>query len=206
MIVKGSGLEGVELQQGPQGQFFFQLNDVVLYDADGNPGTTGDQVLANGSLTAEMGVDFDLEIGFFEIDKLYFTAWAVETSNLELSAYVASTSLPPAEIMLISYTLNPFVVQIRPVPIVMVPELSFVVGVNGEVYVGITTSVTQTLTASVGAGYADGQWGAHNDFENESSWSPPEPTAGLQVKGYLGPQLTLELYGVAGPYTPPRPI
>jgi hypothetical protein len=31
MIAAGSALKGVELQQGPQGEFFYQLIDVVLY-------------------------------------------------------------------------------------------------------------------------------------------------------------------------------
>ena len=40
--------------------FFFDIKDVVLYDKDGNLGTTYDQIKANGSLELAPGFDFDL--------------------------------------------------------------------------------------------------------------------------------------------------
>jgi len=45
---------GVTLQPSsvvsPQAAFYLEINDVVIYDGDGNPCTTNDQVVANGSI------------------------------------------------------------------------------------------------------------------------------------------------------------
>ena len=46
----------------PQASFYVKMEDVVIYDDDGNLGTTGDQVLANGSIEFEPTVDFRLRI------------------------------------------------------------------------------------------------------------------------------------------------
>jgi hypothetical protein len=58
--------EGVALvRRSPAAQdatFYLEIKDVVLYDDDGNPATTNDQVLANGSIEVEPTLNFDFRL------------------------------------------------------------------------------------------------------------------------------------------------
>ncbi len=181
------------------GEFYIELEDAVLYDADGNPGTTGDQIRADGSITLEPGYDFDLMVQDWQLQQLAFTSWVEETAELEITAYVAAAGIE-REVPLANYVFTPITIFIGPLPVVIIPELVIVAGIDGEVHVGLTTAVTQQATLTAGVEYDDGDWGTISDFDNSFTYSPPAVTAGLEVKGYAGTRLALKLYGVVGPY------
>lgn len=52
--------------------FFFEINDVVLYDKDGNFNTTYDQLKVNGSLELAPDFRFDWRIEDWELQELEF--------------------------------------------------------------------------------------------------------------------------------------
>ena len=199
MVREQNALEGVHLVSGPEALFSYDLNNVVLYDADGNSATTGDQILANGQLSLELGADFDFSIGFFRLKELYFTIWAREMAGLSISTNIPVAGLSE-EVTLATYRFLPKTIFVAQVPVVFTPIVSLVVGIDGSIHVGIATSVTQSLGVSAGLGYRDGEWGTHGAYLNSFTYVPPFPTADMNIKGYLGPELELELYGVAGPY------
>jgi hypothetical protein len=62
-IQSGYALPGVTLRAPREpaidDTFFLEINDVVVYDDDGNLGTTNDQIKANGSI--ELAPEFDLD-------------------------------------------------------------------------------------------------------------------------------------------------
>jgi hypothetical protein len=66
----------------PAASFYVKFEDAVVYDDDGNPATTNDQVLASGSIELEPTVDFRLRIQDWEIEDLYFALTAQETAAL----------------------------------------------------------------------------------------------------------------------------
>ena len=47
----------------------------------------------------------------------------------------------------------------------------------------------------------DGEWSPVSEITSAHSFSPPTLFATARVAAYTGPQLSLLLYGVAGPYT-----
>ena len=67
-----------------------EMKDVVIYDDDGDLSTTGDQVLANGSIEFEPTLDFSLRIRQGVIEYMQFTIDARETADLELEARLAA--------------------------------------------------------------------------------------------------------------------
>jgi hypothetical protein len=84
--------------------------------------------------------------------------------------------------------------------LVITPVLTVNVGFDGEISVGITTSITQTATLTAGVSYDMGVWDPVCDFSNEFQFNPPVLSAEATVKAYAGPQLSLLLYGLTGPY------
>jgi formylglycine-generating enzyme required for sulfatase activity len=201
MVVGTNALPGVRLIQNPQLEksWHHQLVDVILFDADGFPSTTDDQVRANGSITLTLDFDFNLAVQNFSLQHLAFTTSVEENASLEITAAVFAAEIDK-EVTLASHELGQITVPVGPVPVVIIPEVSLVVGLDGQVYVGISTSVAQRLNVSAGAHYRGGAWGVHESLETGFTYSPPDPTASMEMKGYLGPELALKLYGVAGPY------
>jgi formylglycine-generating enzyme required for sulfatase activity len=202
--IKGGTLaKGVALAAARQTQsglyFLYTLDEVVLYDDDGNPDTTNDQIVANGSIRLEPSFDFGLSVRNFQLQELSFTTSAQETAELEVAAKV-EYPLIKKEKEIARHYFNPITVMVGPVPVVIVPVLTVNVGVDGSVHVGITTGVTQQATLEAGLRYADGTWSPVKDFSNQFYYNPPTLSAGLDLKGYAGAQLSLMLYGVTGPY------
>ena len=83
---------------------------------------------------------------------------------------------------------------------VFTPVLTIVVGVDGNVHVGVSMGATQVATVTSGLRYRDGSWMPIQWFTNSFSYKPPTLLAGLDLKGYAGSRIALLLYGVAGPY------
>jgi Tol biopolymer transport system component len=198
-VMGGIAAEGVTLKETPEGEFFIELNDAVLYDDDGDPGTTGDQIRADGSITLDPSYEFDFVVHDWQLRELLFTSSVEQTSELEITAYLFEVGLDKEKV-LATYPFTPIVFWVGWLPVVIQPQLDVVVGVDGSVHAGLATSVTQQATLTAGVTYEDGTWGTISDFDNDFTYSPPTLTAGVTVKGYGGARLTLKLYGVVGPY------
>ncbi len=184
----------------PEAAFYLEITDVVIYDGDDNPGTTNDQVLANGSIEFEPTLNFSLLIRQGRIEHLLFTVDARETADLEIEAQLAAAGLQKEKLLGNPIQLQTFVVWVGPVPVVFAPVLTFQIGIDGGVHVGVTTGVTQALTASAGVRYANQTWGPVTGLTNNFTWTPPTLHAGLDLKGYASARLQVLVYGVVGPY------
>ncbi|MCA9934759.1 MAG: hypothetical protein KC415_12580, partial [Anaerolineales bacterium] len=101
--------------------------------------------------------------------------------------------------------LGTIVVFVGPVPIVFLLEMPVYLRADGDLSIGITTSVGQTANVVAGLQYTDGNWNPVTDLTNDFSFEPPTPTVGINLKGYIDPPLTLLLYGVAGPFASVKP-
>lgn len=179
--------------------FFIEVNDVVLYDGDDDLATTYDQIKANGSIELAPDFYFNLVICDWQLQELTFINNTTEIAELE---FVTGVEIPliEREHELARYPFAPITIFVGFVPIVLKPVLTVNIGIDGSVHVGVTTSVTQEITLTAGLRYEDSTWNPVNDFSNEFRYNPPTLSAGLDVKGYAGSQISLLLYGVTGPY------
>jgi hypothetical protein len=206
-VLKPGNLQGATLPRGVtlvvvpelEDEFFLEIEDVVLYDDDGDPGTTDDQITADGSIRLKTGFDFDLEVRDSHLEELSFVADATDPADLEIKCEVELDSAE-AEIAFPLGHPAPITVWIGWFPIVFVPELTLRVGAEGDVHVGIRTSVTQEARMVAGLEYDAGGWSPISEFSNGFQFNPPELYAGMNLKGYAGPRLSLLLYGLEGPY------
>lgn len=184
--------------------FFFEINDVVLYDKDGNFNTTYDQLKVNGSLELAPDFRFDWRIEDWELQELEFVFNAQETAELEFQVEVNLLSIE-LQYELARLHLGTIVVFVGPVPVVFLIEMPVYLRADGDVSVGITIRVTQQADLSAGLRYEDGNWDPIADLDNSFGFDPPQLSIGADFKGYIDPPLTLLLYGVAGPFAGATP-
>ena len=176
----------------------FDLDQVVLYDQDGNPGTTGDRIVASGgiSLRPRLKVDGQISGGRITYFSMEVASEIVSSVRLSTGVHVSGTY----EKQIARRVFDPMTVFIGVWPVVITPVLTVNVGVSGEISVGIQSSATQTLDLSAGVTYDDGDWMPHAAAHESASLDPLSPVARATVRTYARLPLELLLYGVAGPF------
>jgi formylglycine-generating enzyme required for sulfatase activity len=202
-IQSSTQVQGVSLASAAEAQsgFYFQykLQEVVLFDEDGDLDTDDDQITANGSIRLEPSFDFDMKVRRFELEELSFVASAEETAEIKVTSEIAGLEYKEKK-QIARHVFTPITVMAGPVPIVFVPILTVNVGVDGSVHVGISTRVRQEATLRARLEYTDDAWSPVSQFSNAFYFDPPSLSASLDLKGYAGAELSVLLYGVVGPH------
>lgn len=191
--------EGVQPMTNPAAtnKIFLQLNNVVLYDDDGNTNTTNDQINANGSVSLEPVLNFSLKVQDFQLKELYFTLTANQTAQLKIGSKLYVTA--KAEKTLATYPMGPLFLTIGAFPVTIYPVLTIVAGIDGTISASVSTGVTQKLTETAGLSYANNNWSPIQQFSNKFTYDAPALSSGLSIKGYTGAKLKILLYGSVGP-------
>jgi hypothetical protein len=194
-------LDGVRLQKnnGPY-EFFYEFNEVVIYDDDNNPSTTNDQILLNGNVGISPFYNLSLSIHNWQLTEMDISYNFQE--NVEISCEVKLPFWDTDKVTtLASYELTPITFFIGVIPVVVTPELDFDIGINGEIYASLNiTKVTQNAEFSVGIAFANGHWTPYANESHNFSAEPVSFSANADLKAYVGPQLNMLIYGLAGPY------
>lgn len=177
-----------------------RLNDLVVYDRDGNPSTTADQLVLDGAITANPQLHFDFDIDDFHLKKLAFYIQVNESVALTIKSRLEA-SLFDAEKEFAHFQFDRIIIWVGWVPVVIVPEVDLVARAKGTASVGVEVGVNQYAIFTAGLGFSDGPWSPISDFSSSFSFSGPSFTAGANIKGLVGPRFKLLLYGVIGPRT-----
>jgi hypothetical protein len=175
-----------------------QLNDLVVYDRDGNPATTSDQLVLDGSVTANPQLHFDFDIDDFHLKNLQFYIQVNESVELTIKSRLEA-SLFDGEKEFAHFEFGRIIIWVGWVPVVIVPEVALVARAKGTASVGIEVGVNQAAIFTAGLGYDDGDWDPIADFSSSFSFNGPSFSAGANIKGLVGPRFKLLLYGVIGP-------
>lgn len=196
-------IPGITLLDSPSSledlDFEFSMNNAVLYDQDNNLSTTGDQVVANGLLTVSPEIEFRIRIENGSLEELYFTSsMSVETgfsvsSLITLTALSAEKSLAP--------TIHLAAIPVG--PLVLKPELDLVGGISGSIFTGISASITNSTTFTAGLWHVNHQNHNLSQFTSNFSYSPLNFQSGLSFDAYIGPKVSIKIYGVVGGYVKP---
>jgi formylglycine-generating enzyme required for sulfatase activity len=209
-VAQTKALPGVTMmtpESDLQRTFLFNVDDVVLYDKDNNLSTTGDQIRANGSIELAMGFEFYVNIQGHELRNMTFASNNTLTNEIKIFSELDLGSIDK-EVVLDSLTFDPFDVQIGLVPVVVVPCLEIVVGVDGSVKVGISASVKRESSLRVGVEYVNpAGWRPIRELTLfQPSYEPPSLALSASIKGYYGVRFNLYLYGLAGPFVKVTPF
>jgi formylglycine-generating enzyme required for sulfatase activity len=191
-------VEGVALNQKESSQTISLLiNNLVLHDEDGNPATTDDQIVANGSFSMDPKFDFNMAFSGGKLEQLSFVLQANQTSSLEVLVKTPYQINIEKSIATIEYL--PIPSEIGKVKFNIQPTITINVGIDGQVYVNASSGASLETTAKAGIEYFENQWKPIQEFRGKFTYYPPALSPGLNLKGYTSAELSLSLFGIKGP-------
>lgn len=170
----------------------------------------GVAVRVSGTVCINAGIRFGGVIRVNELPDLYFGVSASATSNLRVAATANVTTpageapfdFPALEVPVFMIEYKAITITMGAVPVVFRPRLTVYVGAGGTVTTGLTFGVN--ASASVGGGFSfDGEQKRFIPWASRSeSFTPvwPTPTSTLDLRAYISPSVSVNVYGLAGPF------
>jgi hypothetical protein len=163
------------------------------------------KVNVTGTADFEVKFIFESEFNWWTLHRLKLAVQTTMHVSLEVQTS-GSVTVSKEKNVTPSKHFNPIVFWVGALPIVVVPELSVGAGVSLALQSpNLTASISETMTATSGFEYVDGQISPIGDLTHQETYGTSGTMSG-NLTGYaIAPRLTLLLYGVAGPYVDLRP-
>ncbi|MCX5789600.1 MAG: hypothetical protein NTX64_14010 [Elusimicrobia bacterium] len=194
-------LRGVSILQAPQAirpladNFTLSLNNVLLYDADGDTNTTTDQIVANGLITFQPSMDLRLAIQSGQLTRARLVETNEVSASLDLKDLNSSLGSPfDSAVVVATYSFLPITVG----QLVLVPELFIVLEAKGRPGVVATAGISEHFTFTAGVDYSNGAWTVFRDSVTALSFSTAAASVGGDIQANVGPNLVLKAYAVPG--------
>ncbi len=174
--------------------------NTVLYDNDNNLSTTADQIRIEGALACDWKFATRIDVGWnVGLKEAKFGFESSETLDLKLIAGLQYNFEKKYTLATVNF--SPIIITVGAVPVVFTPQLKITVGVNGYANASITTGINENLSFNAGMQYIkDKGWSPFKDFSKSFTFNPPQLNMNAGAEVYLKPELTVNVYGVAGPY------
>ena len=190
--------EGVRLKSNKSnsGEFYLDLNNVVIYDGDGDlEATKNDQLRINGSISFTPTLNAYIKIQSFEIQEFDFSIEADYNSQLNIYSEVAGLNLKK-RYKLAQYNLHHIVAGY----VVIFPQIEIWVGAEGGISTGLTAGIEYQSDLISGINYDNGIWTPNSDFNQTVQFNPIDAKFGAQAQVYGAVDFIGLLYGGIGPY------
>lgn len=155
---------------------------------------------AYGSFYFEMGFDFDFSVGL--TSGIQFESALTIKQEAGLGAR-ASGSWSGKETDLGEMEFMPWVIQVGPVPVVFVPKAKLKLKTGGGVSAEVETFAWERLETKLGIKYDSGnddKWDLINECNPQYDLEWPSLSADASFWVKAGPEVSLKLYGQAGPF------
>lgn len=171
----------------------------ILYDADGDTGTTNDQLLMQGKLSIDVLINLSLSIENFVLEKLDFEAKVNEEVDLTLNANTQFDLQLEKNIAFIEgEAIN---IYIDEFPVVITPVMKVSVGVNGSSDGNLSLGTIHNAFYNMGVNYNQtSKWSPFSEIRNIYSNKSPELDSDADVKFYVKIRLMFNFYNVTGSY------
>jgi hypothetical protein len=180
-----------DLGPGSPTGFYVGVNDLVLYEKGGA------RIVANGSVSLEPSIDFDLDIDLTGIHSMSFTVGGTQALALDITA-TAGASFDEREDVA-TYNFVPIIIMAGDFPLVFIPRVVLEIGASGQITAKTTVSVVEQARANVGLRW-DGSFSPIADVTPTLTVGTPTVGAAASVKAFAGARAELFLYGELGPY------
>lgn len=171
--------------------------DFIIYDADGNPNTTSDQIKMAGNFGTSTSFSAKVKIEDFDLEELSFTYDIEKEKSLNISCGLASLILEKEE----RIARIPFHDIVIPagIPITIQPVLELYAGVNFELGSQIQMGVSETVDYVTSISYQNGEWSTTKTVDEFFDYTPPSLAANLKAEAYIKPKLLFKIYRVLSP-------
>ncbi|MCU0799752.1 MAG: hypothetical protein MUC62_08800 [Candidatus Thermoplasmatota archaeon] len=188
-----SSLPGVTLKNGPTraGGDGIIFTDVVLHSGEG-----GKRTVIGGRIDLDLDIIFDLDIDWFQIEECRFGTVTTFTGELRFDSNEELNLDEKFEVA--SFSFPPILIPIGGIVVIFVPTLSLVIGVRGTVEAGLMMEAVQNTVLE---GYVEHpDWEPIREYTANFEFSTPVIGTHCLVRGFVGPELSLLIYGILGPY------
>ncbi len=173
------------------------LNNVTIFSGSGLTVR-----IPSGNINFDTDLDIGLRIRKAKLEEFHAIAGGSMAVDLDIEATASKTISYGKEISLAQFQ-SVAVQWIGPVPIVEVITLDFVVGFDAALTGTMTarTGIDGSASLSIGARYENGSWDGVRTASKSMSATPPtfSGSAGLTIRGYVRPAISVKFYSIAGP-------
>ncbi len=187
--------------------FGLDLSGVVLYDGEIG-GAELSVIITHGYVSFEPGLDIGFDIDWWEIEEFHAIASGDFDLDVDLKAELLGNLNYSADTTLYSYT-EVFIQWIGWFPVVEVVTLSFDAGfeINAISDNILTTGFDHNTYIALGAQYDNGYWSSVWDFNVTQNAHPTTwiSSSKFEIRGYVQPRVSVDFYGIAGPYMEAEP-
>lgn len=158
------------------------------------------KVNVKGNIAFNFDLNFDLTVNFFDLE--YFK------TSLEVNQAVSmnfksnfSKDLANVKIPFAKAFFNPITFSVGIVPVVLVPEITLYIGADGSISANTEAWFKESFTGEYGIKYIEAKgWSTINTDNFALEKELPKVAGAGKFSAYVGPQASIKLYGVAGPY------
>ncbi len=193
--------DGTTLIPGSDDETFSVGFDCIVFDADANHTTAGDQIKLVGEYLFKVSLITEVDISSSTLDKLEVSVYTEEEIDLDLIAGAEHGFESEEEFDLLD-------IRLGAVPVGgvlwIVPALNVKAHLHGDMSVTFETAITCTQEIRNGFGYekdAASQFYPISGSEKEFTFSPPAFTAEFDFEAGVSLNASCLLYGAAGPCT-----
>jgi hypothetical protein len=152
----------------------------------------------SGTLDFEAELDIGIEFDWWDVSEARAILTFQTNTSVTLSA--GHTFEMSKEMEIWSHEF-PWITVWVPFPVVFIPGLAIDVGIEGHAGAAAECGATAQNTFTVGVRYdEDSGWSRVLLFDPSFGLSDAGLSADAEVKGYVAPRLTVEVYGIVGPY------
>jgi uncharacterized repeat protein (TIGR03803 family) len=166
---------------------FVELVDVPVIDDEGG------SISLDGEIEVCPSLEFDWSFGGIPPQLNSLNATVTFGGDLHVNVTGRYNNSFDKSVDLLTIEANPIVVFVGPVPIVVTPELTFFVGVSGDVVVGFSAGVEQTAIVTAGVTYSNGQTLQVFNTTSNFATDPFGVDGNLTAKGYAGVRINLNV-------------
>jgi photosystem II stability/assembly factor-like uncharacterized protein len=207
--LKTSQIERMELADGVKLKSL-KNTDFTVFDMDYDMefGSGNDKITVEGStaLDIEVFFKFDWDYCILCVPPDVFVTLFESGVELNQSASINITSQYGASIKeripFATYYFEPWTFSVGPVPVVFIPKIELFIAVDGTLTAEFSAGASESFNGRLGAKYTDeNSWEMIKEKTFSYDYFPPVMDISAHVEANVGPEVSLMLYGIAGPYT-----
>ena len=169
----------------------------VLYDQDGDPETTNDQIRLDGNYSFSADLFAKVKISFFSLKEFEAGIQTDENAVVGLSARLHWDFGDELEIKLAELHLGAIPIGGA---VWMTPTLVVKAYIHGDLTITFETSVAYSQQLRYGIGYANNSFYTISEGDKDFTYTPPQFTAEFDFEPGVSLGMSCLIYGVAGPY------
>ena len=155
-------------------------------------------------LDMEFFFDFDWDWELLPYPRAYvkkFESGVEITQSAQLQMFSEAGMGINERIPLATFYFTPWTFMLGPVPVVFLPRIQLFVSADGSITATMTAMASENIDGKMGVRYKEeGGWSPINEMNASSDYIAPRLNADCDFNAHIGPEISLLLYGVAGPY------